>query len=77
MITSASGANFAKGTEDANAGTSEVTMTLAVEVGERWRVRGWGCRACEAFGGMYAGFGRARICESMLISKKVSCSSMT
>jgi len=41
-ITSASGDSFANGDAEGNSGTSDVTMILAVEVGDRWSVRGCG-----------------------------------
>ena len=44
-MTSASGAILAKGWEEARGGTSEVTIIFAVEVGDRWSVRGCGMDA--------------------------------
>ncbi len=43
-ITSASGDSFANGELGGGAGTREVTMIFAVEVGEKWRVSG--CVGC-------------------------------
>lgn len=60
-MTSASGASFANGTDDANGGVSEVIMILAVDVGERCRVNGWACCAWVDGNTVKEGFGSARI----------------
>ncbi|KAI5307740.1 hypothetical protein KEM55_007543 [Ascosphaera atra] len=40
-MTSASGPTLAKGTFDGGAGVRPVTVMFAVDVGDRWRVKGW------------------------------------
>jgi len=44
-MTSASGASFAKGTDNGRGGVSEVTIIFAVDVGDRCKVKACGCRA--------------------------------
>jgi hypothetical protein len=44
-ITSASGAIFANAVAAGTVGVSPVMKILAVDVGDRWRVRGWICWA--------------------------------
>jgi hypothetical protein len=68
-ITSASGASFAKGCVADAPGDNDVTIILAVDVGERCNVIGCDCPA--------AGLGRARTCEMKFISRKRAWSSMT
>lgn len=45
-MTSASGAIFAKAEAVGAGGVRDVIIMFAVEVGERWRVRGWVFSAC-------------------------------
>ena len=44
-MTSASGAIFANADVDGAGGVSDVIIMFAVEVGDRWRVRGWAVSA--------------------------------
>jgi hypothetical protein len=60
-ITSASGAILAKGMVFGIGGTKEVTMMLAVDVGDRCNVKGWAFSVWEVALLVYAGFGSARI----------------
>lgn len=69
-MTSASGLILAKGVVEGRDGVRAVTRMLAVEVGERCRVRGCGDV-------VKVGLGSARIWERRLSSRKVACSSMT
>lgn len=73
-MTSASGAIFANGDAVGGAGVREVTMILAVDVGERCKASGCICSVCAS---LYVGFGRARICDRRLSSRNVAWSSMT
>jgi hypothetical protein len=66
-MTSALGDNFANATNDGKDGVSELTVMLAVEVGERCKVKG-----CPCAGLLAAGFGSARIWERKLTSRKVA-----
>src|SRR5690242_4593285 len=67
-MTSASGEILTKSEAAGGAGATEVTMMLAVVVGDRWRVSGWGVWAW--------GLGRARIWERKLSSRNWACSSI-
>jgi hypothetical protein len=58
-------------------GTKEVIIMLAVDVGERCKVRGCVLSVWPDPALLYNGFGRARICERRLSSRKVACNSMT
>jgi hypothetical protein len=68
-MTSASGASFANGCVADAPGDKDVTIMLAVDVGERCNVIGCDCPA--------VGLGRARTCEIKFISRKRAWSSMT
>lgn len=68
-MTSASGANFAKGCVDGAPGDNDVTIMLAVDVGDKCNVIGCDCPA--------VGLGRARTCEMKFISRNRAWSSMT
>lgn len=71
-MTSESGAILTKACVDGGPGFNVDTTMLAVDVGERWRVRG--CGPLEL---LYAGLGNARTCCKKLTSRKLACSSMT
>ena len=58
-MTSASGANFAKGTDDGRGGVREVMIIFAVDVGDRCRVKACGCRALVDLGPVKEGLGNA------------------
>ena len=58
-MTSASGEILANGDVDGRAGVRELTITFAVDVGERWSVRGCDCRACMDGEPANDGFGSA------------------
>ncbi len=52
-------------------------ITLAVEVGERWIVRGWACCACVDAKPAKVGLGRARTWNKRFDSRKLACNSIT
>ena len=59
-MTSPSEDIFANAVEEGRGGVREVMMTFAVEVGERWIVRGCTCCAWIDGEALYDGLGRAR-----------------
>ena len=66
-----------KGDDDVGAGAREVTVILAVDVGDRCKVMGCGGCAAASGVGVNAGLGSARTCDRKFNSRNWAWSSIT